>query len=100
MGVGPLKVPFRPLWGTLGRMTDPVSLHIPHHLQPGTCVRHYKGGLYRIEGACLIESTLETGILYRPQQGTATDVLWMRPASAFDEMVETDNGPVRRFERI
>lgn len=79
-------------------MTETLRLNVPPHLHPGARLRHYKGGLYRVEGACLIEATLETGILYRPEQGTATDVLWMRPASAFDEMVETDAGVVRRFQ--
>jgi len=78
-------------------MTDQPALHVPPHLQPGARLRHYKGGLYRVEGACLVEATHETGILYRPEQGNATDVLWMRPAGAFDEMVETSSGPVRRF---
>lgn len=78
-------------------MTEELHLTVPAHLQPGQLMRHYKGGLYRIEGACLIEATLETGILYRPQQGNATHLLWMRPAGAFDEMVDTAQGPVRRF---
>ncbi len=73
-------------------------LQCPSHLQPGTLVRHYKGGLYRIEGVCLIEATLEVGLLYRPQQGDAMDVLWMRPAHAFDEWVDAPQGRVRRFE--
>jgi hypothetical protein len=81
-------------------MPETVELNIPSHLQAGTLLRHYKGGLYRVEGACLIEATLETGILYRPRQGVATDVLWMRPAAAFDELVETELGPVRRFSAL
>jgi len=48
---------------------------VPAHLMPGVHLRHYKGGLYRVEGACLIEATLETGILYRPEQGNATHLL-------------------------
>ena len=78
-------------------MVDTPQLPIPGHLQAGRLVRHYKGGLYRIEGACLIEATRETGILYRPQQGDAAHLLWMRPAPAFDEFVDTDQGRVRRF---
>lgn len=81
-------------------MTDSPRLQVPPHLQPGTRLRHYKGGLYRVEGACLIEATQETGILYRPQQGNATHILWMRPVSAFDEWVETEQGPVRRFTPV
>ena len=78
-------------------MTDQPALHVPPHLQPGARLRHYKGGLYRVEGACLVEATHETGILYRPEQGNAADVLWMRPAAAFDEVVDTGAGLVRRF---
>lgn len=81
-------------------MIEELHLTVPAHLQPGQLVRHYKGGLYRIEGACLIEATLETGILYRPQQGNTTHLLWMRPACAFDETVDTAQGPVRRFTPV
>lgn len=81
-------------------MTTPLTLNVPPHLQRGQRLRHYKGGLYRVEGACLIEATLETGILYRPEQGNGTQLLWMRPAAAFDEMVETAEGTVRRFSQV
>lgn len=74
------------------------SIHVPPHLQPGRRLRHYKGGLYEVTGACLIEATLETGILYRPLQGDGAALTWIRPAAAFDEMVDTAQGPVRRFE--
>lgn len=76
------------------------SLHVPPHLQPGTRLRHYKGGQYEVVGACLIEATLETGILYRPLQGDATALLWMRPVGAFDDTVTTPQGVVRRFQQI
>lgn len=81
-------------------MTVSPTLQVPPHLQPGTLVRHYKGGLYRIEGACLIEATLETGILYRPQQGNAMHLLWMRPASAFEDNIDTEQGAVPRFTLV
>ena len=78
-------------------MPETLELHVPEHLKSGARLRHYKGGLYRVEGACLIEATLETGILYRPEQGNATQIVWMRPATNFDELLDTDQGPVRRF---
>jgi len=81
-------------------MPEQPELNVPTHLKPGVRLRHYKGGLYQVEGACLIEATLETGILYRPEQGNATQLLWMRPAVAFDELVDTDRGPVRRFSPV
>ena len=46
------------------------------------------------------KATLETGILYRPEQGNATHLLWMRPAAAFDELVDTDRGQVPRFSPV
>lgn len=76
------------------------TLHLPPHLQTGCRLRHYKGGVYEVVGACVIEATGETGILYRPLQGDATDLLWMRPASAFDDLVATPQGEVRRFQSL
>lgn len=78
----------------------PATLSIPSHLVAGTVLRHYKGGLYRVVGACLIEATLETGILYQPLQGDSQDLLWMRPAGAFDETVTTPSGLVKRFTPV
>ncbi len=79
-------------------LTELIALNIPPHLQPGCRLQHHKGGLYQVEGACLIEATLETGILYRPAQGNSQHLLWMRPAAAFDELVATSQGPTRRFQ--
>ena len=56
-------------------MPEQIELSAPAHLMPGVRLQHYKGGLYRVEGACLIEATRETGILYRPEQGNATHLL-------------------------
>ena len=81
-------------------MSEQLELVVPTHLMPGARLRHYKGGLYRVEGACLIEATLETGILYRPEQGNGTHVLWMRPAAQFDELVNTDQGQICRFALV
>jgi hypothetical protein len=78
-------------------MTEPLELNVPTHLKPGARLQHHKGGLYRVEGACLIEASLETGILYRPEHGDGADILWMRPAPEFDDLVPTPNGTVRRF---
>lgn len=81
-------------------MHEQQALNVPPHLMPGVRLRHYKGCHYRVEGACLIEATLETGILYRPEQGNATHLLWMRPVAAFDELVDTDCGQVPRFSPV
>ena len=93
------------IWRYIGsplNMVNPMNpsprMEVPAALQPGTRLRHYKGGLYEVTGACIIEATLETGILYRPLQGNAVRLLWMRPASAFFEMVQTPQGEVPRFK--
>lgn len=87
-----------------GRQAPPVksaSMHDTNtnlsHIQPGVKLRHYKGGLYTVEGLCRIEATLKTGVLYRPQQGDAQDVLWMRPLEEFADTVQTAEGAVPRF---
>jgi hypothetical protein len=65
----------------------------------GTLLRHYKGGLYRVEGHCRIEATLETGVLYRACQGDGS-VLWLRPLAEFGQTVLTEQGPRARFEEV
>ena len=76
-------------------MTD--TLPIPPHLLPGSALRHYKGGLYTVVGSCIIEATLEVGILYTPCQGDQR-TLWMRPMSAFDDLIELPRGSIKRFK--
>ncbi len=66
----------------------------------GTILRHYKGGLYTVVGTCLIEATLQPGVLYRPLQGDKQDIVWMRPIAQFQDVVVTADGPVRRFELV
>jgi hypothetical protein len=74
----------------------PLQPPTPEQLTPGTFLRHYKGGLYRVEGMCRIEATLQTGILYRACQGDET-VLWLRPLPEFSDWVSTAEGKVPRF---
>ncbi len=64
---------------------------------PGTTLRHYKGGLYRVVGACLIEATMVPGVLYQPLQGDKQAVVWMRPLTEFTDEVQTAHGLVPRF---
>ncbi len=69
----------------------------------GTRLRHYKGGLYEVAGYCLIEATLETGVLYRPLADDGrpkADVLWMRPLARFSDLVDTPDGSITRFQPI
>lgn len=72
----------------------------PQPFPPGTRLRHYKGGLYTVVGSCLIEATLQPGVLYKPQQGDSQDVTWMRPLAEFHDLVTTANGRFTRFVQI
>ncbi|MGB4360145.1 MAG: DUF1653 domain-containing protein [Rhodoferax sp.] len=67
---------------------------------PGTQLQHYKGGLYAVVGHCLIEATLQPGVLYKPLQGDSQDVLWMRPLAEFHDLVSTVEGTVPRFVQM
>jgi hypothetical protein len=64
-------------------------------------LRHYKGGRYRVTGYCLIEATLETGVLYEPLPASGAapgpGVTWMRPLPQFSQPIETPAGVVPRF---
>lgn len=75
-------------------MTTPITRI--EQLPPGTILRHYKGGLYTVTGQCRIEATLQTGVLYQPQQGSE-QVTWMRPFPEFTDRVATPQGEVPRF---
>jgi hypothetical protein len=72
----------------------------PQAFAPGTQLRHYKGGRYTVVGTCLIEATLQPGVLYKPRQGDSQDVLWMRPLAEFHDLVTTPEGAVPRFVQI
>jgi len=74
----------------------PIALN-PGPYQPGAQLRHYKGGLYTVVGTCLIEATLQPGVLYKPLQGDMQDTVWMRPLADMQEMVSTEHGAVPRF---
>ena len=79
---------------------DPCNQDRVASFAPGTQLRHYKGGLYTVIGSCLIEATLQPGVLYRPLQGDKQDVIWMRPLAEFSDMVPTAGGPVARFAPV
>lgn len=60
-------------------------------IQPGV-YRHYKGGLYRVEGMARHSETLEELVIYRALYGEGA--LWARPAGMWNESV-TVNGCVQ-----
>ena len=60
--------------------------------------RHYKGGLYQVEGTVRHSESLEPMTLYRALYGEQG--LWVRPAAMFEETVYIDGRPQPRFQRI
>ncbi len=77
-------------------MNRPSTPALQRPWPAGTVLRHYKGGRYRVTGYCLIEATLETGVLYEPLDGPA-GLSWLRPLPQFGDTVETPSGPRPRF---
>ena len=60
--------------------------------------RHFKGGLYRVEGVARHSETLEEMVVYRALYGERG--IWVRPAAMWDEQIERDGQVVRRFTYI
>lgn len=64
---------------------------------PGSRWLHVKTGhIYEVSGQCLLESTCQTGILYR-MADVGTGILWCRPVvefldGRFKKLQEIDNG--------
>ena len=59
--------------------------------------RHYKGNLYEVIGHARNSETLEEMVIYKALYGEGGT--WVRPAYMWDEIVETEKGKVRRFEK-
>ena len=57
--------------------------------------RHYKNNLYQVIGVARHSETEEEHVVYRPLYGDRG--LWIRPLAMFDEIVEVDGRPVKRF---
>jgi hypothetical protein len=65
---------------------------------PPGLYRHYKGGLYRVEGTVRHSESLEPLTLYRALYGEQG--LWVRPAAMFGETVVIDGVTQPRFQKI
>lgn len=89
------------LWNDLSRMHfwresfHLLSLESMRIRIPRGIYRHYKGNRYRVEGLCLHSETLEPMVIYRALYGSGE--MWVRPASMWNETVDTDSGKVPRF---
>ncbi len=60
--------------------------------------RHFKGGLYRVEGVARHSETLEEMVVYRALYGEGG--LWVRPASMWNEAVTHEGVLQPRFELV
>ena len=61
----------------------------------GHAYRHYKGGLYRVEGLCTIEASMEPGVLYRAFDPHQKHRLFMRPVAEFMGPVNAQTAQAR-----
>ena len=60
--------------------------------------RHFKGGLYRVEGIARHSETLEEMVVYRALYGEGG--LWVRPAAMWNETVTHEGVLQPRFARV
>lgn len=58
--------------------------------------RHYRGGVYEVIGAAILEATLEPAVVYRSLE---TGISWVRPLADFAGTVEVGGEVVARFTR-
>ena len=65
---------------------------------PQGIYRHYKGNNYKVLCMARHSETEEEMVVYQALYGEYG--IWVRPASMWNEMVETKDGPVRRFTLI
>ncbi|WP_132260266.1 DUF1653 domain-containing protein [Paucimonas lemoignei] len=64
--------------------------------QPAIRYRHYKGGIYELVCEATQEADLVPVIVYRAENGK----IWVRPKSAFFEVIEVEGQMVQRFAPI
>ena len=80
-------------------MAQTDNLQKNHHLDinPGK-YRHYKGNFYEVLSLATHSETLEPMVVYKALYGEQG--IWVRPASMWNEEVETPDGTVKRFEYV
>ncbi len=66
-------------------------------IKPGK-YRHFKGNEYEVLCVARHSETSEAMVVYRALYGDFS--VWVRPASMWNETVETDSGAVKRFTFI
>lgn len=60
--------------------------------------RHFKGKEYKVLGLAKHSETLEEMVVYRALYGNRD--IWVRPLSMWEETVERNGAPVKRFTYI
>lgn len=65
-------------------------------LIPCGTYKHYKGGIYKVIGMATHTETLESMVVYTDDKGK----VWVRPASMWNEVVDTPNGKMKRFTKL
>ena len=60
--------------------------------------RHYKGKTYEVIGMAKHSETLDDLVVYRALYGDMK--MWVRPVSMWNEVVDTPNGKVKRFQLL
>ena len=70
---------------------SPVLPETPREFLIGQVYRHFKGGLYRVEGAAKHSETLEEYVVYRKLYGDGS--LWIRPKELFLSPVDREKYP-------
>ena len=58
--------------------------------------KHYKGNIYEVIGVASHSETLEELVVYKGVRGD----LWARPALMWNDLIETNQGLVTRFQYI
>lgn len=58
--------------------------------------KHYKGNMYEVLYIANHSETLEKMVVYKALYGQGE--IWVRPASMWEEEIEINGKPVKRFE--
>lgn len=95
LDLSPSKKPVSGARQSHGNGAGAGPIAVPDRQKP--LYRHYKGGLYQVEGSCTVEASGEVGVLYRALDPSARQDLWMRPLSDFESVLESG---ARRFAPI
>lgn len=66
-------------------------------MKKGTLLRHYKGGVYKVQSTATHSESAEEMLVYK---NLKDGKLWVRPEAMFHETVTVDGVQVPRFKVI